>query len=146
MEIKELVGVIGEGMNPVIKATKLIEEYCEESLDPFMVGRAVDARIVDEDSYRILLDMNGYEAHNRAVAQFNWLDSDRNPTLSWMETEYYPSNGIASIYLPLEGESPFEIEEENSLLNEYISGDREKSYIEWLEETILQLRKTPDNK
>lgn len=140
MKSNELFQLVRDGKHPIVKFTKDIYEYVEESVDPHMMGKIVQATQEYEDSYRFLLDLNGFEEHNKSVASRDWRDSSGEPKLTWFETSFYPKDGIEAVYLPINIELPLEIIEDNSLLSEYLSSQSTFSYVEWLEEQIKILR------
>lgn len=140
MKVEQFVELVREGVHPIVKCTTQISEVCEESLDPFMMGKIIGVSQEYEDSYRFLMDLNGYEKHNESVAKRNWFNKDNEPKLTWMETNFYPEDGIEAVYIRINTEIPFEIIEQDSLFAEYISISSEKSYIKWLETTVKELR------
>lgn len=140
MKVEQLVELVKQGVNPIVKCTTQINEICEESLDPFMMGKIIGVSQQYDDSYRFLMDLKGFESHNESVAKRDWFNKDNEPKLTWMETSFYPEDGIEAVYIPLNTEIPFEIIEQDSLLAEYLSIGSEKSYIEWLETTVKELR------
>lgn len=142
MKSKELYELVRQGKKPVIKFNKGVYDYCDDSFDPLMIGRITGVSIEFEDSYRFLVDLNDYEAHNRSVALYDWKDKNGNPTLTWFDTVYYPKDGIEVMYLP--GDYSFNIEdvfdfvEENSLFQEFLNSKTNLTYVEWLEIELIK--------
>lgn len=136
MEMKEFYELCKSGVTPLIKMKNNIHDFLEESFDPGMIGRVIDVSVEYEDSYRLLIDMNGHEKHNKSVAVYNWRDDKGELTKSWFDTKYYPEDGIEAAYFPMTGETPFEVVRENSLFASYLKNGEDKSYVEWLEDYI----------
>lgn len=139
MNIKEFVELCRSGKQPIIKMNENIHEYAEESFDPQMMGKVVNVGMEYDDSYRLLIDMNEYEKHNKSVAQYDWRDDKGELTLSWFDTKYYPEDGIEALYIPLKGKAPFEVVNENYLFSNYLKSNYD-SYVEFLEDTVQELK------
>lgn len=139
MKNKLFYEICKEGKTPLIKMGENVYEYSEESFDPKMMGKVLNVSIDHEDSYRILVDMNGFEAHNKAVAPYDWKDEKGELTKCWLDTKWYPEDGIEALYLPLDGEVPFEIVEDNSLFVSYLNSKSNVGYVEWLESLVKKL-------
>lgn len=139
MDIKDFVKLYNSGEKLVIKMKDNIYEHAEESFDPEMMGRVIDVRKEYDDGYRLLVDMNGYEKHNKSVAQYDWRDSKGELTLSWFDTKYYPKDGIEALHIPLEGEAPFEVVN-HYLFSNYLKSKTDETYVEFLENVIFELR------
>lgn len=140
MKAEELFELVKQGLHPIVRCTPEISELCEESLDPLMMGKIIGVSQEYDDSYRFLMDLKGFESHNESVAVKTWFDDKNEPKLSWMETSFYPEDGIETVYLPLNVTIPFEFIEADSLLAEYVSTGSKTSYVEWLETTVKELR------
>jgi hypothetical protein len=136
----ELFELVKDGKHPVIKFTKDVYKYVEESVDPHMMGKIVGVTQEYEDSYRFLVDLKGFEDHNKSVACRDWRDGHGEPKLTWFETTCYPKDGVEAVYLPINIEVPLEIIQDNSLLSEYLSSKSHTTYVEWLEEQVMCLR------
>lgn len=139
MKIEEFIKLC-KNKKPIIKMKGNIYEYAEESFDPEMIGKVIDVYMEDDDSYCLLVDMNGYEKHNKLVAVHNWEDDKGEFTLSWFDTKYYPKNGIEALYVPLNHNVPFEIINPSYLFSNYLKDKSNKTYVEFLEDIILDLR------
>lgn len=144
MLMKDFHELCKSGAKPLIKMRDNIHDYLEESMDPGMIGQVIDVSIAYEDSYRVLIDLNEYEDHNKSVAIYDWKDDNGELTKSWFDTSYYPKDGIEQLYFPLNIETPFEILDENSLFLEYL-GSKGMNYVEWLENYILTLENKVNN-
>lgn len=136
MNTKDFYELCKSGKTPTIKMSENIYEFAEESFDSKMMGKVINVDMEYDDSYRLLVDMNGYEKHNKSVAQYDWRDDKGELTLSWFDTKYYPENGIEALYVPLEAEIPFEIISDNSLFSAYLKSDKDISYLDWLESYV----------
>lgn len=147
MKMIDFYEMCRQGKKPLIKMGNNIHDYLEESFDPGMIGRVIDVSIEHGDSYRLLIDMNGHETHNKSVALYDWRDEAGNLTKSWFDTKYYPEDGIDSAYFPLDMEIPFEVISENSLFSRYLESGEDVSYINWLENSIerMEAEKTNEN-
>jgi hypothetical protein len=144
MKIKELKKLVQEGKRPVIKIKEEAQDYLMENFDNEMIGKVIgiDTEFeFDDKTYGFIVDMNNYEKHNRSVAQRVWSDGRGGHSHTWFESGHYPKDGIETIYFPFELELPFEILEENGLMNEYINENLEITYLEWLENKVLESRK-----
>lgn len=140
MKIKDFVKLCNSGINPVIKMNKNICDYAEDSFDPEMIGKVVDVKIEYEDSYCLLIDMNGYEKHNKSVASYDWFDEEGIAKVTWFDTKYYPKDGVEPLYLPFDGDIPFEIINQNYLFSNYLKSGSDKTYVEFLENLVMELR------
>ena len=84
-----------------IQFTKMIGVF-DGDPDPGMKGKlvAIEDNAYGEKSLHLIFDLSGFETYNRSVATHDWLDDNGKPTLTWFDTEWYPSNGICDIYIP----------------------------------------------
>lgn len=145
MNSKELFNIVKSGKKPEIRFTEDPELYLEESVDPEMMGRVIKAS-VDEDCLVFRIDLNPYQEHNQSVGKPNWYNQEGEAVLTYLESNFYPKDGVEVLYLPLDAEVPIELIEPNSLVGEYLQGDKEDSYVKWLENQILEYRKKEGNK
>lgn len=136
----DLYNSVKDVYKPVIKFNDNVYYYTEDSVDQKMIARIKTMCIEDQESYKVVFDLNGYENHNKSVALVDWKDENGELTLTWFETKWYPNNGIITFYVGNNDECPFEIVEENSLFGEYVSLNLNISYIEWLESKVIKLQ------
>jgi len=141
MNTNNLFELVKSGVKPIVKFTKDIHNYSEESVDPEMLGRIVAVNQEYEDSFRFMVDLNDFKPHNQSVASTDWLDEEGKPTRTWFQTPYYPKDGIEPVYLSVNTEAPLSIIENDSLFGKYIASRLEVTYVKWLEEQVLSLRK-----
>ena len=47
----------------------------------------------------VWFDLSGFEAHNKTVAKRDWYDENDCPTLTWLESKYYPKDGKIDFYI-----------------------------------------------
>lgn len=141
MLMKEFFEICNMGVKPAIKFKENVGDHIEESVDPNMMGIVVSCAEEGSDCYRLHVDLNPFENHNRDVAVPNWFDKNGKPSLTWFEVGRYPENGIETIYLAMEGEAPFEIvDDKNSPISEFIKAEYKGSYTAWLEEKLKEER------
>lgn len=69
--------------------------------DENMIGKIVSLGVDpdSDESLHLVVDVSGYEEHNKKVAAHNWFDENGNATLTWFDTKWYPENGICDIYV-----------------------------------------------
>lgn len=139
MKIKDFYEMCRQGKTPLIKMKDNIHDYLEESFDPQMIGRVINVSIEYEDSYRLLIDLNGHEEYNKSIALYDWKDDKGELTKSWFDTPYYPEDGIDSAYFPMDIDIPFEVISENSIFSRYLESKEGESYIDWLENRVKDL-------
>jgi hypothetical protein len=128
------------GKNPVVRFTKMIDTFeCE--VDEGMLARAVSVRDEGDGTAKVVFEVKEFEEINIPFMKPNYYDKDGNPTLRWIDTNFYPKDGIEKFYIETDGETPFEVIEDNVALNDYRNSGSNLSYIQWLEEQYLKLSK-----
>lgn len=138
MNLKAVIDLIQSGKQPVCRFKQEIDD-CESVLEKGMLGRLVGFR-EDRDGEGLYLSFNikEFESHNIPLMTPNYYDDDNIPRLKAIETNFYPKNGIEEIWWSYLLDVPFEIVEENSLLNRYIESGSNESYAEWLEKLVFK--------
>lgn len=139
VNIKDFYKLCKSGVTPMIKMRDSICDYEEDSFDPLMTGVVIDVSVAYNDSYRVLVDLKGFEEYNRSIALYNWRDNNKELTKCWLDTEYYPKDGLQSIYLPFDIEAPFEVISDNTLFADYLKSECSVGYVEWLESHVRML-------
>lgn len=143
MKAKEFYDLCKSGVNPLVKMSDNIEDFSFDALDPGFIGQVIEINPDGEGSYRILLDFSNHEEHNRSVALYVWKGAGDEFNKCWMDTQWYPKDGIDSLYIPMGGEVPFEIvSSENELFNEYLSNKNGLTYTNWLEAQLTLARES----
>lgn len=111
MKNKDFYNVCKKGRKPLIKMNENIHEFAKESFDPGMMGRVVEVNIECENNYRLLIDMNGYEGYNHSVAIKSWKEGLSENKVGWLDTPYYPRDGLKILYVPKDEDISFEVVE-----------------------------------
>jgi hypothetical protein len=149
MKTKDLVELIKNGANPIVKIHD--KGAALEGPDDGMLGRIIGVGVEDvwERGTSIIpfnVDFKEFESHNKSVAICNWYDKSGNPTLIWMETDYYERDAknheIYEMYVENQEYadlSYFEIIEDNKWLNKYLESKSELNYTRWLENQLDNL-------
>ncbi|WP_442636560.1 hypothetical protein [Rossellomorea marisflavi] len=142
MLVKDLYKIVRNGVKPVIEFNEGVYRWWEEAADPLMMAKVLDVEY-DENELRLLLDLKEFESYNRSVARFDWKDENGEAKLSWFDTIFYPKDGKAEFYMPsdLEVSEVFKIKENSDLFGDYLKSKTNSSYVEWLEEQVLNYRK-----
>lgn len=106
MKMNQLVKLIKSGKNPEVKMKDSIEKYACDSLERNMSGKILSMQLVD-GNFKVVIDLNGHETENRAVGSLSWYDEEDDSLSTWVDTEYYPSDGFITLEIPTEDDSPF---------------------------------------
>jgi hypothetical protein len=130
---QQVLEMVQSGLHPVIRIT---DDRDIESMDEGMMAVIKSAIITPDDpeSVRLVFDLNDFEVHNRSVAKATWFDADHNPTLTWFESNFYPEDGLDTLWVDLISDVPFEIV--NEKVQRYLASGSTLSYVEWLEQQI----------
>lgn len=94
--------MLDDGQRITVKCTSKIEELdIDECPDTDMMATIIHIGPDpdDKDSICCVLNVSGYENHNKTVAKHNWMDEHGQPTLTWFDTKWYPKDGICTIYV-----------------------------------------------
>lgn len=140
MNAKKIIEFLNSGKKITIKVKENIYDFFDESLDPKMLAKIHHA-IEEDGSLKVVLDLNGFEEHNKSVARHDWYIDSEDRMGIWLETKYYPQDGLETIYLPMEGELPFELVLEDSILSDYVKSGTTDSYIQFLEKNYIANKK-----
>jgi len=119
MLVKDFCKLIKQGFVPTIRFKKEFEHYASEiTADVNMVCKVINTVPApfgyNDGDIRFEFDFNEFEMCNRMVAKLKWRDKNGNLALTWMDTLYYPEDGIDVMYLPEDAEIPFEVIDKNS--------------------------------
>jgi hypothetical protein len=151
MKTRDLMKMLDEGIQPVIKFTQKIQDI--DGPDPEMMGKVIGYR--DEESWdenrndvTIFFDieLTGFETFNKTKAKANWYNDKGVPNLTWFESGMYPKNGIESICVMLVENSEesnldyFEIVELSEYFKEYQVSDFKGTYAQFLEKKLDDLK------
>lgn len=147
MKTKELVELIRQGVTPIVRFQDP-HSHGELEPDPGMLGRILEVGQVDEydpkeSTVDFTVDFLEFTEQNKAFATRNFYDANGQPTLTWMETDYYEKSAICRIHEMYKsgGElcdlEHFEIVSENKILTEYLESGSKLTYTNWLEEKLL---------
>lgn len=139
MKGKELVELLKGGAKPSVEFEADIENY-ECMFDEGMRGRLIRFNVNDHGDLCLSFEVKEYEGYNIPLMKPLYEDKNNVPCLKVIETPYYPDNGIEDIYFSLEGDVPLLIVEDNPLYKEFQDSGK-KSYMMWLEQQVLDLRK-----
>ena len=143
LKVEDLYLNIKEGKRPIIKFNEGVYQWLVDSADPLMTARILNAEITDKELIKFSIDFKEFESYNRSVATFDWRDKEGKYTLTWFDSGYYPKDGKDDLYLPknLKVDEVFEFIKDTTLFNEYLLTNKKTSYLEWLEDELLALRK-----
>lgn len=140
MNAEKIFEFLKSGKKITVKAKDNVYDFFDESLDPKMLARIHHA--TEEDGLlKLVLDLSGFEAHNKSVAKPDWYIGSEDRMGIWMETKHYPQDGLEIVYLPIEGELPFELVIDDSILKDYVDSGTTDSYIEFLEKNYIANKK-----
>jgi hypothetical protein len=87
----------------VIKFNENVEES-EIDFDEGMKAKVIGSRVVEKDVFQLTLDFSEFEEENKKLMKANYWDKNRNATLRWCETRYYPKDCITTAYFGFWGE------------------------------------------
>ena len=139
MDYTQIISLLNNGKKVIVKASENVYDSLEDSMDPGMISRIISVELDGEDSIKVNFDLNGFEAHNKSVAKFDWHDENGNATKTWFETSFYPKNGIETSWFAKDQLLPFELVVENKAFGDYLKTDMSKTYIQFLEEKYEEL-------
>ena len=141
---QELFDLIKKGIKPVIKFNKEIEDL-DLQFDEGHFARIIDVKLLD-DEVEIIVSEKEYADYNKENEVPNW-PSDNSVTgnveYNLKYSDKHTRKEVISLYQMLTDEIyNFAIVEScyQELLDEYLSTNRELSYVEWLQEKVLELR------
>lgn len=99
MTYLELKKMLDDNINIVVRFTEEIEDF--EGPDEGMIAALlnIEDSPYEDDTLHLFFDFSGYEEENKAVAKHDFYDNNGEPTLSWFETNFYPSDGKWDIYV-----------------------------------------------
>lgn len=149
MKTKELVTLVNQGAQPIVKINDSASVL--EGPEDGMLGRVKSVGKKDrwdENNITInfFIDFLEFTEQNKSFATADWYDKDRNPTLTWMETEFYKrdSKKFELFEMLIEYNEygvlrHLTIVEENKWLNKYLEESPNTSYIRWLEKELDKL-------
>ena len=138
---KEFLQILQNGIMPVIEFTKLCEE-CDFEPNENMRCQVESYTNVDTDGvYSATCNFKGWKEYNLPFAKREWYDENRNPSLTWFESRYYPNDERYEMFLDMNYEVPFNIVKLNRLYEEYKESESILNYITWLENKVEELRK-----
>lgn len=142
MLVNELLSLVKEGKKPVVKFKENIEELVSDCAYPQMMAKFTGATIDERTDFLILVkfDLRGFESYNKSILPNDWVVIRGNQTLNWFDSDFYPKDGMMEFFLPKDDEIPFDFVGENVLLKEYAKSKTKMTYLEWLEEQVLNLR------
>ena len=141
MNYTQIVSLLNTGKSVIVKATEDVYEWLEDSMDPGMMSKIISIEFDDKDLIKVKFDLNGFEAHNKAVAKLDWNDENGNATKTWFETTFYPKNGIETAWFAENQPLPFELVVENKAFEDYLKTDMSKTYVQFLEEKYEEFSK-----
>lgn len=143
---EELLNLYNKGIHPIVKFKEPILDL-ELQFEPEMLAKIVS---IDKDNsssglYRISLDESEFKSFNKKLEKPICYNKETNEyDLKWSEVQ--KRKDIEIIYLD-EDEKTFELENfeiipdaYSELVSEYLDCNSELSYIEWLQEKLLEMR------
>jgi len=146
---KQIFELVKSGVNPLVKMTNRV--FDETIWDEGMIGRVEDAKIemVDEDTgqgvYVLNIREDIFRVINEEFMKREYYDDYGNPTLTYLEANAAPSNGIEETWV-MENDEFFLLDDNSNngalkLFFEYLNENTDKSYVKWLENKIFLLTK-----
>lgn len=144
---KDLREMVKKGINPIVEFNKYVEEL-ETRLDEGM--RAYITKVSQPDNsdcVEITFEEKDFTDYNKSIERPDWLNPKTNKyDLKFGETIQAKSyKGLVTFY-EMENEEVcnFRVIEDDSLklFHEYKNNNNDIPYIKWLENTILELRKS----
>ncbi|KPV56970.1 hypothetical protein QJ48_24875 [Paenibacillus sp. A3] len=86
-------------------------------------------------------DFSQQEEYNKGFEQNVW-NGKTGELLRWSESPYYPKDKKAKIYISVYDEiKEFDIVEKNTVFLDYKRSGSDKSYIAWLEEQYVMIKR-----
>lgn len=135
----EVVNLFQTGIKPVVRFNKLIEET-EIDFDNGMMTHLIEAIDKNDGTVKVVFDFSEFEEHNIPFMKANYWDENNQPTLRWIDTNYYPKDKRVCFYIDTDQEIPFEVLNNNVAFNAYQQSGSKLSYVQWLEEQYLMKR------
>lgn len=139
MKIKTLVDLVKAGKKPMVRITGyVLDDMWGE------VGMLAEVTAIwdEPECLGATFDYSKFREHNTALMGHDWFLSDAKKAQlgrekgTAIESGHIKEDLIEDIYLELDGEVNLELAEDNPVLNEYLSMDRQETYVEWLEKFI----------
>lgn len=100
---EEFVLLIESGATPVIQFNKDILER-EQYAGVGVRCRVLEVSYECDGVYLARCDLKEFESHNDSIDGREWLDSTGIGSLSWIESGFYPEDGIYDLYFDLDYE------------------------------------------
>lgn len=134
----KLYEMILNGFRPTIEFNGDIMD--QDGADPGMRGVITGILNRHHEILEIMVDINPFMDHNKAIAKAEWYDKDEKPTLTWFQTSYYPKNGVWKFYVDPNEKYPipFMVLEDKAkkLMEMYTAEKSSLTYVQWLESKI----------
>jgi len=142
MTLNEFIeNYINNGLKPVVVFdTNDINDFISY-IQKNMMGRIVDIIHDGDDVYKLFIDLKEFEENNKLFDSPVWYDRNGEPSLTGIEAGMYPKDGIETLYLDGGFDVPFRVKDQNPLLDEYNDEKPDVTYIEWLENKVMELQK-----
>lgn len=150
-ELLNIIKLLDDGVFPVVKINDSIFEDCY--LEKNMFARLISAewegsyQRQDEENedivYIFKLDFKEFENDNIKKESSVYYDKKNNDVLiTASEAGYKPKNCVEDVCHSINhGKIFFELQDDNSLINEFLKSNSPLSYVEWLENIVLSSRK-----
>lgn len=139
----DILKLIEKGIHPIIKFNEEVEDL-ELQFDRNHMGRVINAFKNKFGEIEIVISEKEYNEYNKNIEQANWpskKDYNASPTLKY--SDEHTRKEIETLCYCIDDEiKEFSLVEDcyKELLDEYLSSNSELSYLDWLQEKILELR------
>ncbi len=137
--ITEFCQMLTADERPVVTFKPRIEEkesYAEESMRARILGFSIGK---NSGVIELHVDFEEFASHNAQFESDNYYDANRQPTLTARQAGFYkPQDGI--YFDPAELVEDFFTVNASSLHEKYLTSGAACSYVEWLEQKVVELQ------
>lgn len=139
----EILNLLEKGVHPIVRFNEVVEDL-ELQFDRNQMGRIVNAFKNKYGEIEIAISEKEYGEYNKSIEQANWpslKDFNASPTLRYSD-EHTRKEIETLCYCENDEIHEFSIVEDcyQELLDEYLASKSDLSYLDWLQEKILELR------
>lgn len=140
MKATEYIEIMKTGKRPIVRFTNKTEDI-EADVDEGMLARAISATNEGDGTTKVVFEVKEFESINIPLMKPNYYDKDGKPTLRWIDTNFYPKNGLEFFYIETDGEIPFELIDNNVAFEDYLNSGTNLGYTQWLEEQYIAMKR-----
>lgn len=139
MKASVLVKLLEQGKKPFVRLTGNL--WDDSFGDEGMIARVASMAEKPDGLIEMDFDFNEHREHNLALDKPTWWIGSSGRQGTALEAEHFKDGNIHErVYFEMDQEVAAEFLDDGSPLSEYVASGSKKSYVEWLEAKLEELR------